>query len=690
MGRLLLCAVLALGCRHHKLGDHTHPDLDADADADGGEAPDTASPVDTGPSVPLGDTGDTGNPGDTGDTGEDPLDEDGDGYTADVDCNDADAAVHPMADEICDAIDNNCDGIVDTDAVDRGTWFLDHDADGFGDLRFSVIECAAPTGYVADDSDCDDLDSSSHPGAVERCDEADNNCDGAVDEGVLVTWYEDVDGDGFGDDGSSAEACAAPPGFVFHSGDCDDTDPATQPGAIERCDGADNDCDGEIDAGAVDAITWYADGDGDGFGSRDLTVSACASPEGYVDSASDCNDSDAEVSPSAVEVCDGVDNDCDGSVDSAAIDADLYYRDLDDDGFGAGTGVAYCSPPTGFVSALSDCDDTDAEVNPAAEEVCDGVDNDCSGDVDLGALDALTWFPDTDGDGFGAGEAVMACEVPSGHVGNSDDCDDGSGVIFPGAEEVWYDGVDGDCAGGDDFDADGDGFGSEDYGGTDCEDADADVVPDADGQCPLGVSCQDILLRDRSEGDGTYTIDPDGVDAGLPAFDIECDMDGGGWMRLTDELLSEQDWVSFTHEGGPGTGAMGWLGSGGFVMEPAGSGCNTAAARATATLPFTFSEWYGSWSGTGQDMASHQDDNRSDLAWGEVTSDCSGHTKFGTDSYTEKHGGNWGGDWNAGGGVRTWTWSPVGVPDTSEIRWEVVDQGPDEDVVIVEIDIWVR
>ena len=56
-------------------------------------------------------------------------------------------------------------------------------------------------------------------------------------------------------------------------------------------------------------------------------------------------------------------------------------------------------------------------------------------------------------------------------------------------------------AGGDDFDADGDGFSSEDYGGTDCEDSDADVVPDADGQCPLGVSCQDILSRDRSEGD---------------------------------------------------------------------------------------------------------------------------------------------------------------------------------------------
>ena len=668
-------------------GEAGPPGADAMPATDTGGDGDTAS--DTADAMPAEDTGDTGSWADTGDI---PVDADGDGYAADADCDDSDAAVNPMASEQCDGVDNNCDGVIDADAVDRSTWYIDRDADGFGDERFFVTQCDMPTGYVADATDCDDLASNSHPGAEERCDGADNDCDLEVDEGVRTTWYEDTDGDGYGNASSSADACTAPPGFVFHSDDCDDADPATHPGALERCDDADNDCNGEADDGAVDAVTWFADEDDDGYGDRDTTAVACSIPDGFAGNGADCNDGDAAIHPDGEELCDGVDNDCDGLVDSGASDAIRYYIDADTDGFGAGAGELHCALPEGFVAASGDCDDGDSAVRPDATETCDGVDNNCNSEVDEDAVDALAWYGDGDGDGVGAGDAVMACAAPAGHVAENDDCNDDADAVFPGAVETWYDGVDSDCGGDDDFDADADGHRSDDHGGSDCVDDDPDVVPDAEGLCALGKSCLDILELDRSDGDGAYTIDPDDAATEYSAVEVQCDMtrDGGGWTRLTGDLLQDQAWVEFTHEGGPGTGALGWTETGTFILEPAGSGCSTAAARATVTLPFAFEQWFGSWSGRGKDSGTHQDDNRSDLGWGEVTSDCSGHTKFGTSTATDKHGGEWGGDWNSSGAVRTWTWDSTAVPRTDNVRWEVVDQGPNEDAVFFDIEFWVR
>ncbi|MGB0640591.1 MAG: MopE-related protein, partial [Myxococcota bacterium] len=385
-------------------------------------------------------------------------------------------------------------------------------------------------------------------------------------------------------------------------------------------------------------------------------------------------------------------NDCDGSVDRDATDAVRYFEDADRDGYGTGSGGLYCDVPDGFVSVPGDCDDIDAAVHPDATEVCDGVDNDCNDDVDDDAADALSWYPDEDADGFGAGAALLACEAPSGHVDDDNDCDDAAVTVFPGAIETWYDGIDGDCAGDDDYDADADGYRSDEHGGSDCLDTDAEVVPDGAGLCSLGHSCLDIVYSGRADEDGLYTIDPDGTDTGEEPFEVMCDLttDGGGWTQLTGELLSDQDWVRFTHEGGAGTGSMGWIGAGTFVIEPVGSGCNTAAARATATLPFGFTEWKGSWTGRGQSSESNQDDNRADLGWGEVTSNCTGHTQFGTETVIEKDGGDWGGDWNYMGSTRTWDWEAEVIPEATEVRWEVVDQGSNEDVVVYDIDIWVR
>ena len=99
------------------------------------------------------------------------------------------------------------------------------------------------------DEDCDETNSSTNPGAEESCNGVDDDCDEGVDEGVADTWYADADDD----PGSTSEACDPPTGTVADSSDCDDDDPAIRPGAIEICDGVDNDCDGSIDRDATDA-----------------------------------------------------------------------------------------------------------------------------------------------------------------------------------------------------------------------------------------------------------------------------------------------------------------------------------------------------------------------------------------------------------------------------------------------------
>ena len=153
------------------------------------------------------------------------VDVDGDGVTAEYDCDDGDAAVYPDAEELCDGIDNNCDGAVDEGLL--GTFYVDADGDGYGGESDTVEACAAPKGYAASADDCDDSDPAFHPGATEDdcSDPNDYNCDGSV-------AYADVDADGFA-------ACE----------DCDDTDAAVHPEAAEVCNGLDENCDGAGDEG---------------------------------------------------------------------------------------------------------------------------------------------------------------------------------------------------------------------------------------------------------------------------------------------------------------------------------------------------------------------------------------------------------------------------------------------------------
>lgn len=96
--------------------------------------------------------------------------------------------------------------------------------------------------------------------------------------------------------------------------DCDDDDAAIHPGQEDDCDGADQDCDGAVDEDAEEQ-SWYADGDGDGYGSG-VAQQDCAQPAGHVRSDGDCDDGDEQVSPEGLEVCgDGVDQDCSGAAD---------------------------------------------------------------------------------------------------------------------------------------------------------------------------------------------------------------------------------------------------------------------------------------------------------------------------------------------------------------------------------------
>jgi hypothetical protein len=227
------------------------------------------------------------------------YDSDGDGFGfCASDCDDFTDAVSPGATEVCDDLDNNCDGVVDED-----TDCFDDDGDGFteddGDCNDGDVEVGPDAaedmangidddcdgvvddgtfdgdgdGYSSTGGDCDDADASAFPGGDELADGVDNDCDGVIDEGTDA--YDD-DGDGYSED----------------DGDCDDTDSATNPGAAEAADWEDNDCDGVVDEG-----TTNYDDDGDG----------------YTETGGDCDDGDADVSPGEVEIDDdGLDNDCSG------------------------------------------------------------------------------------------------------------------------------------------------------------------------------------------------------------------------------------------------------------------------------------------------------------------------------------------------------------------------------------------
>jgi hypothetical protein len=319
-----------------------------------------------------------------------------------------------------DGKDNDGDGVTDCDDPDCSPFCGD---DNEGDC--SVGDCDGD-GYTEDDGDCDDQGDDVHPDADEDCDGIDQDCDGALDE--------DFDGDGDGYPDGANDECAG--NLAADQLDCDDLDVDINPGVEEVCgDDADNDCDGAVDENV--------DEDGDGHSTCD----------------GDCDDGDPAVFPGADEVCNGEDDDCDGDVDDG-LPVENYFPDGDGDGFGAegSTPLEDCQAPSDHADNDGDCDDTDPSVHPGATEECDGEDDDCDGQIDDG-LPTSWYFPDDDGDGYGAsGGGVDDCAPPPGYVVNDTDCDDSEGAVNPGQAEICDDGIDNNCNGIADGIADGCGL----------------------------------------------------------------------------------------------------------------------------------------------------------------------------------------------------------------------------------------
>ena len=429
-------------------------------------------------------------------------DDDGDGEDDVTDCAPLDATIYPGATELCDAIDSNCNGSL----VDQ---FSDSDGDGQPDCIDDDVDGDGYSSVV----DCDDNDPSIHPLAAEACDTVDSNCNGS-----LVDQFADTDGDGnpdctdLDDDGDGD----------LDVTDCADLDPAIYNGAPELCDEVDSDCDGDL-------VDQFTDTDGDGIPDcTDLDSDGDGDPD-----TTDCNDFDPAIYTGALESCDLIDSDCDGSLVDEFTDTDgdgdPDCTDLDDDDDGD--------------LDITDCASLDPGIYNGAPELCDTVDSDCDGDL-------VDEFGDLDGDG------IPDC-VDDDVDGDGDpavtDCDDLDPAVHSLAPEV-CNGEDDNCNGLTDYDAAGEVDLDEDgyLSCEDCDDEDGLSSPDSPEICDgLDNDCNgqaDFVAGslgddDDSAGDDDDSAGDDDDSASTSPASEELDLDGDGWFLCEGDCDDEDPLV---------------------------------------------------------------------------------------------------------------------------------------------------
>jgi hypothetical protein len=472
----------------------------------------------------------------TGDACEDDLD--GDGVVDSQDCAPENPGIHPGAEETCDGEDNNCNALIDEGFVDTD-----------GDLLKDCVDGDDDNDGDPDGSDCAPLSSSVFNGALETCNGVDDDCDLKVDEelgtqtcgkggcfheepncangksvlcdplaGIANEYCDGLDNDcdGLTDEDLGNSSCGE--GVCAHSvpncadGETVACDPLLGAGE-ELCDNKDNDCDGKIDEEQPN----LACGKGQCF----HTTPSCVGGVSY-----DCD----PFQGASKEVCDGQDNDCDGTTDedlgtvSCGKGKCFHAEEYCQDGK-----VQTCDPFLGAELEACDLADNDCDglvdeelgtyscgqgvcAHPvkvcedgapggcepllgSQDEICDGLDNDCDGDIDEG-LGTQTC-------------GVGACnhEEPNCTNGVEVECDPMAGA----EEEICFNGEDNDC----------DGF------------------TDSDTDCIL-ASCRALKTAQPDLEDGIYTIDADG-EGGAGAFQVYCDMTTGegGWTLVM--KLSKND-----------------------------------------------------------------------------------------------------------------------------------------------------
>ena len=481
-----------------------------------------------------------------GDLDCDDADQDGDGQSVNAgDCDDTDDHAYTGAPEHCsNAIDDDCDG--DVDSSDSECVGTDYDGDGYVDFNDcdetdSMVNIAASEvcddgkdndcsggdldcddvdddgdGVTENEGDCDDSDISVSPDVIESCfNSTDDDCDGDIDLADSdCSAYVDSDGDGYA-------------GSI----DCNDADSGINPGASEVVgDGIDQDCSGsdltvlevdddgdsytEIDGDCDDsdatvglASTWFADADSDGFGDVSNFTTSCTQPSGYVTDAEDCDDADYDVNPDAIEICNEIDDDCNGTIDDGV--QDTWYRDADADGMGnALASTEACEAPEGYVADATDCDDADANFQTE-----------------------VTYYLDWDADDFGdATRSYSACAESVGdYIEVAGDCDDSDTAVNPEATEICGNGIDDDCDGTDATCSSSDTGDTADTGDTgtptDTDSSlpacttDADSDSFIDSACEGGLDCNDA---DSTVNPGVYDVCGDTIDQNCDDSDAIC------------------------------------------------------------------------------------------------------------------------------------------------------------------------